>query len=501
MDRVMSNRSNIFRTVLGSITPIFFFFSVVLFYPFRFILEFDSDEGLSVIMAQMISQGFHLYSDVWSDHPPLFPHILSNLLQALSMNVTIARLFVLFLSCVLIWAVIQYLRFYWGSSHAIAGALLVIMLPYYTRLSVSVMIGLPSIVFAVLSFLCLAFWHSKRRHVFLLLSGIFLGISVMMKLQTGFLAIIFIMGLVITELHTNRVDLIRSAILKPAVLWTASFTIFVILVGASLIGSEGIPQLVNVHLAASSTNEFQSESGLRMIMCLLRDSWPIFTLGLIGSIYAIRRRCFTAIYLIAWILVGFILLTQLKPIWYHHQLLLTIPATLLAAIPIGEVIQVVRSTRSGEVLPVRSGFIVAVIIFTLAVFLFLRVPPTLNEYNSNLPNFRAPTTPATPLQEMLALIWDYADETELIVTDRPMFAFRTGIAVPPDLAVFSGKRFLTGMLTERDIIRVIIATNPEQVALTRFFMPEVEEHLSVNYSVKYDYTTHKLFIRNDISPE
>lgn len=497
----MRNRTDKIKNVFWSFSPIVFFSSVILFYPFRFVLEFDSDEGLSVIMARMISQGYHLYSEVWSDHPPLFPHILSNLLQALGMNVTVARLFVLLLSCVLLWAVIQYLRFSWGSPHALAGALLIIMLPYYTRLSVSVMIGLPSIVFAVLSFLCLALWHSKRRYLFILLSGIFLGISVMMKLQTGFLAIVFIVGLVIAELQTNRVDLFRAAILKPAILWTASFTIFVILIGAFLIGSEGIPQLVNVHLAASSTNTFQSESGLRMITNLLRDSWPIFALGLIGSIYAIRMRSFTAIYLVAWILLGFVLLTQLKPIWYHHQLLLTIPAALLAAIPIGEVIQVVRSARSGDVSPRRSGFIVAVIILTLAVFLILRLPPTLNEYNFNLPNFRAPTTPATPLQEMLALIWDYADETELIVTDRPMFAFRTGIAVPPELAVFSGKRFLTDMLTERDIIRVIIATNPEQVALTRFFMPEVEEHLLDNYSVKYNYTTHKLFIRNDITPK
>jgi len=415
------------------------------------------------------------------------------------MNVTIARLFVLLLSCVLIWAVIKYLRFYWGSPHAIAGALLVIMLPYYTRLSVSVMIGLPSIVFAVLSFLCLAFWHSKRRYSFLLLSGLFLGISVMMKLQTGFLAIVFIMGLVISELQTTRVDLLRAVNLKPALLWTTSFTIFAILVGVFLIGSEGIPQLLDVHLAASSTNAFQSESGFRMITNLLRDSWPIFALGLIGSIYAIRTRSFTAIYLIAWILVGFVLLTQLKPIWYHHQLLLTIPAALLAAIPIGEVFQAVRSARSSETSQLRNGIVVVVIILTLAVFLFLRLPPTLNEYDSNLPNLRAPTTPATPLQEMLALIWDYADETELMVTDRPMFAFRTGIIVPPELAVFSGKRFLTGMLTERDIIRVIIATNPEQVALTRFFMPEVEEHLSDKYSVIYNYTTHKLFIRNDIA--
>lgn len=321
----------------------------------------------------------------------------------------------------------------------------------------------------------------------------------MIKLQTGFLAAIFTCGLLISEFRQSRENQSWFAWLIPALVWVAVFISFVAIVWVLCIGKEGLPQLINVHIAASSTNTIQDDSGFRQLINLLRDSWPIFALGLIGSIYAIRTRSFTAIYLIAWILVGFVLLTQLKPIWYHHQLLLTIPAALLAAIPIGEVFQAVRSARSSETSQLRNGIVVVVIILTLAIFIFLRLPPTLNEYDSNLPNLRAPTTPATPLQEMLALIWDYADETELMVTDRPMFAFRTGIAVPPNLAVFSGKRFLTGMLTEKDIIRVIIATNPEQVALTRFFMPEVEEHLSDKYSVIYNYTTHKLFIRNDIA--
>lgn len=131
------------RYVIWHLIPTAYFLLAILFYPFRFVLEFDSDEGNILILARQIANGFSQYSELWNDHPPLFPLILSNVLRALSMNVTIARLFVLILSCVLIWAVIQYLRFYWGSPHAIAGALLVIMLPYFTRLSVSVMIGLP----------------------------------------------------------------------------------------------------------------------------------------------------------------------------------------------------------------------------------------------------------------------------------------------------------------------------------------------------------------------
>lgn len=471
---------------------------MIFFYPFRFVIEFDTDEGLSVIMAQMISQGFRLYSEVWSDHPPLFPIILSILLQTFSMNVTIARLFVLLLSCVLLWAVIQYLRFFWGSPHAIAGALLVIMLPYYTRLSVSVMIGLPSIVFAMLSFLSLAVWHAKRRYAFLLLSGIFLGISVMMKLQTGFLAIVFIMGLLFTEIQTYRKNSSRATVLKPALLWAMSFSMFIILVGIFLIGSEGLPQLVNVHLAAETATPFQNRSS---ILTLISRSWPIFLLALIGSIHAIRTKIWTALYLTSWIIFAFLLLTQLKPIWYHHQLLITIPAAILAAIPIGELIRIVRKKKPVETNRVCMGFFMSATLVTLALFLANRFPTTLRNFQINFPNLYPPSAPATPLQEMLALVSDYADETNILVTDRPMLAFRTGITVPPDLAVFSGKRFLTGLLTESDIINIIKATNPEQVALTRFYMPEVEKFLAERYNIKYNFNKYNLFFRYDLSSD
>jgi hypothetical protein len=398
----------------------------------------------------------------------------------------------------LIWAIVVYLRSYWGSSHAIMGALLVILLPYYTRLSVSVMIGLPSIVFAMISFVSLSFWHRKRSTILLIISALFLGTSVLIKLQTGFLAIIFIIGLLISEFSSRSEEASWMTWLRPALSWTLVFVSFVIIVGVFFIGYEGIPQLVGFQLDARSNNTVQIWSGGVGISQLLMGSWPIFTLSLIGSFYAIRARSFTATYLVAWILVGYILLTQLKPIWYHHQLLLTIPASMLAAIAVGEGFRTLRHLRGLRAMPLRNSFPVAISIFALAAYLYLRMLPAISEYRYDLPNFRPPTTPATPRQEMLAIISDYADETTLMVTDRPMFAFRTGIAVPPELAVFSGKRFLSGSLTEKDIIRVIRSTNPEQVALTRFSMPDVSAYLADNYQLTFIYRNNQLFIRNDL---
>jgi len=50
-----------------------------------------------------------------------------------------------------------------------------------------------------------------------------------------------------------------------------------------------------------------------------------------------------------------------------------------------------------------------------------------------------------------------------MVTDAPMYAFLTDLAVPPYLAVISGKRIASGDLTEEQIINTISQYQPEQV--------------------------------------
>ncbi len=478
--------------------PVAYFLLVILFYPFRFVLEFDPDEGLSLILASQITEGLNLYSEVWTDHPPLLPQFLAGIFHIFGRNVTIARIFILLLSCMLIWAAVAYLHSFWGSVHTTLGMLLVVLLPHYTRLSVSVMIGLPSIVFAVVSFVSLAFWHRKRARIFLIFSALFLGVSLMIKLQTGFLAPIFVIGLLISELRGRGRGVSWITLLKPGFIWMFVFFSFVTIVWILFIGEEGIHQLVGFHLTARSTLALQSWSGDVRISQLLKVSWPIIALSVIGSFYANRTRSFTANYLIAWILVGYILLAQLQPIWYHHQLLLTIPATMLAAIAGGEGFRTLMRFRALRVMPMRDSIPAVISIFALAAYLYLRTLPAISEYRYDLPNLRPPTIPPTPRQEMLAIISDFADETNVIVTDRPMFAFRTGIAIPPELAVFSGKRFLSGILSENDVIHIIQTTNPEQVALTRFYMPEVMAYLADNYQLKYTQATNQLFIRNDI---
>jgi hypothetical protein len=92
-----------------------------------------------------------------------------------------------------------------------------------------------------------------------------------------------------------------------------------------------------------------------------------------------------------------------------------------------------------------------------------------------------------------------AQETQWVVTDLPMFAFRARLPVPPNLAVFSMKRFLTGNLTEQDIIETIQEYQPEQILLGRQKYPLVESFLAKNYYLSLSKGDEiKLYLRNDL---
>jgi hypothetical protein len=94
----------------------------------------------------------------------------------------------------------------------------------------------------------------------------------------------------------------------------------------------------------------------------------------------------------------------------------------------------------------------------------------------------------------------YIDQTNWIMTDMPMYAFRVQRPVPPNVATFSSKRLSTGSLTEEDILTAMHEYQPEQVLIARFEIPALEAYLQEHYSLILSVEFFRLFLRNDIHP-
>jgi len=455
-----------------------------------------SDEGFNVMKGLLVGRGYPLYSQIWSDQPPLFTYLLALLYRWNGESIFASRLLVLLFSCLLIWGFVQYLRLAWGNAAALAGAILVILLPHFPTLSAAALIGQPSLAMAMVSMLVLTGWHTRHKRFFLVLSAISLGISLLFKLYTAFLAPIFVIGLVATEYLPVSKQNSTWHRLQPALIWSITFLVFTVLAGVIAVGPGNIPQLILPHFAASQA-DLSRETQIYPITFYLRDSWSILLLAVVGIGYVLQQRRWLMCYPIAWMACAALILLNMRPVWFHHQMLITLPTALLAGGAVAETLNLVsRAIHSPSALGkawvgLASGLI--------AMLLVLATRPAQAISQFETPGSAANEQRAPFEDRVMRKINQYAEKTNWMVTDLPMFAFRAGIPVPPNLAVISGKRFASGALTEETIIETVREYSPEQVLIGRFELPRLEQSLFENYALVLEREQElKLYIRKDL---
>jgi hypothetical protein len=84
-----------------------------------------------------------------------------------------------------------------------------------------------------------------------------------------------------------------------------------------------------------------------------------------------------------------------------------------------------------------------------------------------------------------------------MVTDLPIYAFRAGLPVPPELAVFSTKRVAAGDLNERYLLEIIDRYNPKLILWGRFDLLELRVELASRYRQEYAFRGKVLYVRID----
>ena len=94
-------------------------------------------------------------------------------------------------------------------------------------------------------------------------------------------------------------------------------------------------------------------------------------------------------------------------------------------------------------------------------------------------------------------MYRFAPQTNWVMTDKPIYAFRVGLPIPPQIAVMTRKRLATGYLLEEQIIDAVMEWKPEQVLLGRFDFPSLERYLAEDYRLIHSRINMKLYVRKD----
>ncbi len=491
-------RRNLRQYWLPALIALMFLVFTFAYYPFQEKLQFDTDEGLNLMRSMLVTLGHPLYTEVSSDQPPLFNVSLALVFRVAGFNVNVARGLVLLFSTLLVWAGAQFLELTWGKLAAILFLPLIILVPRYLNLSVAVMIGVPAIALAAVSLVFMTLWHQKRNNLWLVLSGVLLALSVLIKLFTGFLAPLFLIGMTLTAYFDTGEKKFSWRILRPTLIWSATFAGLGLLLGLALIGPRNVWEIIYPHLMAPTQEYFQNEGfGINVH---LQPAIPLILLGLLGGIVTLYRQSWLGLYPLAWAVVAYVMFSFYSPVFYHHQLLITVPLAMLAAAAVADGIwSLLRAVRSSKALRFEALWgVIALTSFVLVSFSYF---PSLNKELLSRPRFRASSLDASSGKlRVIDKMNEYRDETHWIMTDLPIYAFRVQKPVPPILATISQKRLSTGSLTEADILAAMEEYRPEQVLIARFTLPVLEDYLKKNYTLIYSPEYFRLFLRNDLAP-
>ncbi len=467
-----------------------------LYVPFRVKIQFDGDEGLNLMRSMLVDMGHPLYLEVSSDQPPLFTHTLALLLRMVGYSVSPARFLVLLFSTLIIWSCTQFLQLTWSKLAAILFVPLIMVAPRYLVLSVSVMIGLPSLALAAVSMLFLTFWHKQKRSFWLVLSGFALALSVLIKLFSGFLAPIFLIGITADVYWHNRSKGLSWKILRPALLWGLCFSGLALMLGIALVGPQNLWQIIYPHLASVTDSAYQSDS--YTINSHLKGAVPLLLLSLPGVFVIFYKRSWLNLYPLSWGVLAYVFLSFYSPVSYHHQLLITIPAAMIAA---GGIATGLRFLVDGNGLSGFFRFKTLIGVGSLICFIFVLISllPPVGALLSDRPRASETGLEGTAGKvKVISVMNNYAEKTNWIVTDMPMYAFIVKRPVPPILATFSRKRLETGSLTEDDVLTATREYNPEQVLMARFVIPGLENYLKGKYTLVASPEFFRLFVRNDL---
>ena len=414
-------------------------------------------------------------------------------------SVNLSRSIILLFSTILLWQTWIVLYLLGGIVHAFIGSLFLILSPYYLKLSISVMVGLPSLTLAMGTITTIILWHLSHKMRWLIFSALLLSLSILTKLFTIFLAPIIVLGIFLDRVFDNKIKKSNwKKLLFLPVLWFAIFIVSTLLLLAFLVGYDNLYLLIDNHVSARTIVAFQDIS----LNSSIKNYYGLFLscLTALGILIACLRKQWKIIYFVSWLLTAFLLLLQHRPVWYHQLLLVYIPAVILLGYAIGEIITKVFRFRD---LRLRFNQQIYPIIFSLAILVSSilligeQTKNTLGEIKSWHDSCGYKTPPSSLEHQFFTEITKSDAQTKWLVTDSPMFAFRAGILVPPSTAVLSWKQVTTGNITEEQLIDVINKYQPGKIFFRRFKWPKVTNFLNVNenYQLKKQEKNLKLYVK------
>ncbi len=482
----------------GILVPLTFVAFMLIVDPYSDVADKDYDEGLNIMKAMMLEQGFRLYADIWSDQPPVFTQLLHGWFDRAGASVASARFLVTLLSAALLWTFFLLVQQTASILAALLSVLLLVISPYYIRLSGSVMIGLPALAFITASIALLVVLAPQKWMILkYIVAGIVAGIAV----QTKYFVVVAVLAILVYLLFVEKTRA-GARLCKPgrlqwlALLWYALGALLGIIGIAVAFQAADSRMLLSTHYGAASSTVPLRES-MRFVWDYVRQNIIYYIIAGIGLFHAVRRRDASALLPAVWLISAMVALGWQRPVRYHYVLLMSIPLCWLCGYGIQGWIVWLRS-RLGEHVAGggRRFFSLAApaIVGVIALLAVVYYPSSLWQRLEAQSTIYRPLYDWNLMQKLTELAREHPG---YVFTDRSYYAFQAGQPVPPGIVVLSNKR-LQAEPDDAFMMEALTQFEPRYVLLERYlgqYSVQVMEYVEQHYELVQDSGTGQLYVR------
>lgn len=466
--------------LLAIFTVLLFILASIIAGPIKNAFEFDQDEGTDIMKSTQLLKGFSLYNDISSDQPPLFTLILSFWFKLFGPSVFNARILILIFSGLLLWAFYQAIENLWGKFCAFIALIFLLLSTDYIQLSISVMLITPALAFAMLSIYNLTIYKKLCLKYHLILSGLFMALSLQTKLSTLFLLLPMALEIIQTKSSRLAPAEKRNQRFSPLALWAASLFIPWLIIAVLFFKLDFnmlTQQLFQSHISKSGFDFSKLEFSPIVIYFMLLRDYDICLLAVVGIILLLKEKKWRFFLPASWLILASLIILKWRPVWYHYYPFVSIPLCWLAGISFSEFF---KTNAAQNLFKKRRGlyWITAGLITTI----IFNLP---GKYNAILQDIDIGTMPQE--YAVLELISKYKKDTHWIVTDKTILAFYSKILVPPELALISHKRSFVGKKSQAYFIAKLEKYRPEQILLNKleYYGPEALAFIKNFYTNAY----------------
>ncbi len=449
--------------VCSVVVAVAFGLAVIIFAPLRTAYQIGGDEGFELMKALLCSKGIALYTQIWNDQPPLHTALLAALFRLFGPSAFCGRVLTVALASALLLSLLRLVGRREGIFPALAAGLILLASPQFLNLSMSAMVEIPAFALALFSARSAVLWTETRRTFWLCLSGILMGLAIMTKLTAALLA----PGLIIEIISARRTASCFLAIrpaLKKLALW-AGTVLAVALCTTLLYSGMTFDQLLGTHLAGSLREITRNNPGVNFSLGML---WLHFDCLLPAAVAVLMRTTdgrFSTIRLpVVWFVTALLAHEFNRPYWAFYYLHFAIPLSWLAAVGYEDILA--RALTEFKAVP---SCLLARPAAWLAIFAALCAVSSLEggwRLALNWASIHEEKSVAD--HQLVRIMRAYRSHTHWVYTTELLCPFYAGLKVPPELAVVSFKRVMSGRITSSDILAYLREYRPEQLLLLSY---------------------------------